>query len=138
MPSVYAARELQTTSARCQPEHQSSTAFVHVCGFDRVLELEEFSSVAKNGDQAKPIVLAFVDGGPDENLQFSKVLSVAIDHFRKYKLDVHIAMTHAPGMLAYNYVKRRMTLFSKALAGVVLNHGACRTRLDESGCTKDV
>ena len=113
VPSVYAACEIQTASARCQPKisytgllyisicslkHESSTAFTHGCDFDHVLKLEEFASVAKNGDQVKPIVLAFVDGGIYENPRFPKVLSVDIDHFRKYKLNVYIAMTHAPGM----------------------------------------
>ena len=153
MPSVYAACEMQTTSARCQPEisytgplymairslkHQSSTAFTHGRDFDHVLELEESESVAMNEDKVKPIVLAFVDGGPDENLQFPKVLSVAIDHFRKYKLDVYILITHAPGMSAYNYSKRRMATLSKALAGVALDHDACGTHLDDSGCTINV
>ena len=153
MPSVYAACEMQTTSARCQPEisytgplyiairslkHESSTALTHGHDFDHVLELEEFSSVAKNEHQVKPTVLAFVDGGPDENLQFSKMLSAAIDHFRKYKLDVYIAVTHASGMSAYNYSKRRIATLSKALAGVVLDHDACGTYLDDSGHTIDV
>ena len=98
VPSVYAACEIQTVSARCQPkisyteplhiairslEHESSTVFTHGSDFDHVLELEEFASVANNGDQVKAIVLAFVDGGSNENPRFPKVLSVAIDHFRK-------------------------------------------------------
>ena len=153
VPSVYAACEIQTTPARCQPEisytgplyiairslkHESSTTFTHGHDFDYVLELEEFASVAKNGDQVKSIVLAFVDGGPDENQRFPKVLSVAIDHFRKYELGVYIAMTRAPGMSAYNYVERRMVPLSKALTGVVLDHDACGTHLDDSGRTIDV
>ena len=98
MSSVHAAYEIQTISARSQSEishigplhiairsikHESSTAFTHGRDFDHVLELEEFASVAKNGDQVKPIVLAFVDGAPNENPRFPKVLSVAIDYFRK-------------------------------------------------------
>lgn len=99
IPSVYAACEIQSASAKSQPEisytgalyvairslkHDSSTAFTHGRDFDHVMGLEEFASVARNGDQVKPIVLAFVDGGPDENPRFPKVLSVAIDHFRYY------------------------------------------------------
>ena len=64
VPSVYAAYEIQTTSARSQSEishtrlchiaihslkHESSTAFTHGRDLDHVLELEEFASVAKNG-----------------------------------------------------------------------------------------
>ena len=66
------------------------------------------------------------------------MLSVAIDHFRKYKLDVHITMTHAPGMSAYRYVECRMAPLSKALAGVVLDHHACGTHLNDSGRTIDL
>ena len=77
--------------------------------------------------------LAFVDDEPDENTRFAKVSSVAIAHFRKYKLDVYIAIAHATGMSMYNYVERRMAPLSKALAGVVFNHDACGTHLDDSG-----
>ena len=64
MASVYAAYEIQTTSARSQSEishtrlchiairslmHESSTAFTHGRDLDHVLELEKFASVAKNG-----------------------------------------------------------------------------------------
>ena len=84
---VYAACEIQTTSAICQPKisyaeslyinicslkQESSKTFTHGHDFDHVLELDEFPSVAKNGDQVKPIVLAFVDGGPDEYPRFPK------------------------------------------------------------------
>ena len=31
-----------------------------------------------------------------------------------------------------------MAPLSKALAGVILNHDACETYLDDSGCTRDV
>ena len=79
VPSVYAACEIQTTSARSQPEishtgllyitihslkHESSTAFTHGCDFDHVLELEELASVAKNGDQVKPLYLPSLMAGP--------------------------------------------------------------------------
>ena len=66
------------------------------------------------------------------------MLSVAIGHLRKYKLNVYIVMIHAPGMSAYNYVECRMAPLSKALAGVVLDHDACGTHLDDSGRTIDV
>ena len=41
------------------------------------------------------------------------MLSVAIDRFRKYKLDVHIAMTHASAMSAYNCVERQRAPLNK-------------------------
>ena len=44
----------------------------------------EFADVTKKDGEVKPIVLTFVDGGPDENPRFPKTLDVAIDHFRYY------------------------------------------------------
>lgn len=148
VPSVNAACEIQTTSSRCQPEisyagqlyitihslkHEPNTAFTHGRDFDHVLELEQFTSVAKNGDQVKPIVLTFIDGGPNENPQFSEVLSVAIDRFRKYKLDVHIAMTHASAMSAYNCVERQRAPLNKVLPRIAVNHDASGTHQGDSG-----
>ena len=52
---------------------------------------------------------------------------------RKYNLDVYVAMTHAPGLSAYNYVERRMAPLSKALSGVVIEHATCGTHLDVNG-----
>ena len=121
VPSVYTACEIQPTSARCQPKisytgplniticslkHESYTAFTRRQGFDHVLKLEEFASVAKNRGQVKPNILALVDGGPNENPSFLEVLTGAIDHFRKFKLDAYIPMTYAPGISGYNYVER--------------------------------
>ena len=77
------------------------------------------------------------DGGPDENPRYPKVLKVAVDHFRKYNLEVYIAMTHTPGMSAYNYVERRMAPLSKTLAGVLLPHDTFRDHLDSDGKTRD-
>ena len=51
-----------------------------------------------------------VDGGPDENPQYQKTQDVAIQHFKKYDLDVLVASTHSPGMSAYNPVERMAPL----------------------------
>ena len=82
-------------------------------------------------------MLAFVDGGSDENPRYPKVLKVAVEHFRKYNLEVYIAMTHAPDMSAYNYVERRMSPLSKALAGVLLPHDKFGDHLHSDGITRD-
>ena len=110
-PSVYAACEIKKRSNNSDHEisysgplyiairsgkHDSSTAYTHGRDFDHVLAREDFESVCKIDGQVKPIVLSFVDGGPDENPRFPKTLDVAIDHFKKYNLDVYIAMRHAP------------------------------------------
>ena len=55
-------------------------------------------------------------------------LAVAISHFRKYNLNVYIAMTHDPGMSAYNYVERLMAPLSKVLAGVLLPYDSFGSR----------
>ena len=63
-------------------KHDSSTAYTHGRDFDKLLTLGEFETVAKKGGQVKPIVISFVDGGPDENPRFPKTLDVVIDHFK--------------------------------------------------------
>ena len=47
---------------------------------------------------------------------------------------MYIVITNVTGM----YVECRMAPLSKALTGVVLNHDACGTHLDDSGCTRDI
>ena len=69
-------------------KHDSSTAFTHGKNLDHILTLQEFKDEAFVDGNVKPIVLAFVGGGPDENPRYPKVLKVAVDHFRKYNLDV--------------------------------------------------
>ena len=105
----------------------------HGRDFDHVLSMNEFRDVAMSDGQVKPIVLAFIDGGPDKNPHFPKTLKVAIEHFRKYNLDVYIQATHAPGMSAYNYVERRMAPLRRALSGVLLPNDTYDTYLDSQG-----
>ena len=63
------------------------TAYSHRRDFGHVLELEQFQSVAKVGNETKPIAMIFTDGGPDENRRFSKTPDVSIQHFKKHKFD---------------------------------------------------
>jgi hypothetical protein len=96
-PSVYAACEIKKSSSKSDyhisysgpmhiairsGKHDSSTAYSHGRDFDQLMTLEEFSGIAKKDGHVKPIVIAFVDGGPDENPRFPKTMDVAIDHFR--------------------------------------------------------
>jgi hypothetical protein len=118
-------------------KHDSSTAFTHGRDVDHLLQLDSFKEVATHDGCVKPIFLCFVDGGPDENPRFPKTLVVAVDRFKKHNLDAYIAMTHAPGMSAYNYVERRMAPLSKELAGVILPHDAYGSHLNASGRTID-
>lgn len=119
-------------------KHDGSSAYTHGRDVDELLKLDSFQDIAKCPDgSVKPIFLAFVDGGPDENPRFPKTLSVAVERFKKLNLDVYIAMTHAPGMSAYNYVERRMAPLSRELAGVILPHDSFGTHLNSSGKTID-
>ena len=79
----------------------------HDRDFDHVLKLEEFQSIAKTEGEFKPVAMIFSDGGPDENPCFPKTLDVTVQHFKKHKFDVLLISTHAPGLSAYNQVKRR-------------------------------
>ena len=137
IPSVYAACQIKSPSPKKDPEitysgpmyilirslkHDSSTAYTHGSDFDTLLSLDDLKEDALIDGQVKPIVLAFVDRGPDENPRFPKVQQVAIDHFKTYNLEAYIVMTLASGISAYNYVERIMAPLSKALAGVLLPH----------------
>ena len=152
IPSVYAACHMKSPSSKKDAEitysgpmyisirslkHESSTAYTHGSDFDTILSLDAFKDEAFIEGQVKPIILAFVDGGPDENPRYPKVQEVAIDHFKKYNLDAYIVMTLASGMSAYNYVERRMAPLSKALAGVLLPHDTYGNHLDSEGKTTD-
>ena len=101
------------------------------------MELEEFQSILKNGEDVKPIMILMVDGGPDENPRFPKVQDVAIRHFNHYNLDALIVSTHTPGMSAYNQVERRMAPLSRQMTGLVLPHDTCGTHLDSQRRTID-
>ena len=79
-----------------------------------------------------------VDGGPDENPRYQKVINHAIDHFKEHDLDAIYVFTNAPGRSAFNRVERRMAPLSKALSGLVLPHDKFRNHLDASGKTIDI
>lgn len=151
-PSVYAACAVKASSRHAEMEicysgptyiavrsakHDGSTAFTHGRDIERLVELEPFQSVMKHDGIIKPIFLAFVDGGPDENPRFPNTIDVAVQRFKKFNLDAYLAMTHAPGMSAYNYVERRMAPLSRELTGVILPHDSFGSHLDASGRTTD-
>ncbi|XP_017491784.1 PREDICTED: uncharacterized protein LOC108379928, partial [Rhagoletis zephyria] len=74
-----------------------------------------------------------VDGGPDENPRYKKVIS----HFKEYDLDGLFMFTNAPGRSAYNRVERRMAPLSRELATVVLPYEHYGSHLDSQGKTID-
>jgi hypothetical protein len=64
-------------------KHSSSTALAHGLDLNRLLELPQFDSITKTGSEksVKPVMIFTVDGGPDENPRYQKVIAVAIHHF---------------------------------------------------------
>lgn len=114
-------------------KHSSSTAYSHAFDFERLLQLSEFDSITRSGIDRliKPVVVVTVDGGPDENPRYQKVIKVAISHFCKYDLDAILIATNAPGRSAFNRVERRMAPLSKELSGVILPHDRFGSHLNE-------
>ncbi|KAG5871558.1 hypothetical protein JTB14_012825 [Gonioctena quinquepunctata] len=113
IPSVYAGIKI-TSRMLGQPQavgysgptyiairsgkHSSSTANTHAQDFETLLELEEFRPLAKTDHGlVKPVVIMTVDGGPDENPRYQKVIEFAIQHFKRHDLDALFLATNAPG-----------------------------------------
>ena len=151
IPSVYAGIKI-TSNMLGQPQavgysgptyiairsgkHSASTANTHAQDFETLLELEEFQALCKTGHGlVKPVVIMTVDGGPDENPRYQKVIAFAIQHFKRYDLDAMFIATNAPGRSAYNRVERRMAPLSRELAGLILPHDYFGSHLDERGVT---
>ncbi|KAG5877588.1 hypothetical protein JTB14_027190 [Gonioctena quinquepunctata] len=151
IPSVYAGIKI-TSSMLGQPQavgysgptyiairsgkHSSSTANTHAQDFETLLELEEFRPLAKTDHGlVKPVVIMTVDGGPDENPRYQKVIEFAIQHFKQHDLDALFLATNAPGRSAYNRVERRMAPLSRELAGLILPHDHFGSHLDDRGVT---
>lgn len=78
-----------------------------------------------------------VDGGPDENPRFRKVIGHAISHFKSYDLDAVYLFTNAPGRSAYNRCERRMAPLSRSLSGVILPHDHFGSHLNSQCKTID-
>lgn len=153
IPSVYAAMRIDnngmgkpdsvtysgpTYIAIRSGKHSSSTALTHQLDFNHLLKLEEFKNLALTNDgKVKPVVIFSVDGGPDENPRYPKVISCAIKHFKENDLDAVFIATNAPGRSAFNRVERRMAPLSHCLSGVVLPHDTFGNHLDGKVKTTD-
>jgi len=116
-------------------KHASSTAYAHGLDFQRLLDIKEFDSITRdpNTNMVKPIVVFSVDGGPDENPRYQKVIEIGIHHFVKNNLDALFIMTNAPGRSAFNRAERRMAPLSRELSGLILPHEHYGTHLDSQG-----
>ncbi|GBO27060.1 hypothetical protein AVEN_143994-1 [Araneus ventricosus] len=119
-------------------KHSSSTANTHAQDFETLLTLKEFEELVKTEEGfIKPVIIVTVDGGPDENPRYQKVISFAINHFKKHDLDAIFIACNTPGRSAYNRVERRMAPLSRELCGLILLHDHYGSHLDENGRTID-
>lgn len=73
---------------------------------------------AKQADRktVKPIVIFTVDGGPDENPRYQKVIDVAIHHFVQHDLDTLFVAKNAPGPMGVPAYQFRVESTSYYLA----------------------
>jgi hypothetical protein len=69
-------------------KHCSSIALSHAADFKKLMTLKDFDEVTKtDAGHVKPVFMLTVDGGPDENPRYDKVINVAIHHFIEHDLD---------------------------------------------------
>ena len=65
-------------------------------------------------------MIVMVDGGPDENLRYTKTTECAIEYLLSQDLDAFFLAANAPDRSAFHPVERPMVKFSKELSGAVL------------------
>ena len=120
-------------------KYSSSTAYAHAFDFERLLQLHEFDTITKYGpdNAVKPVLVITVDGGPDENPLYQKVIETAVHHFVQNNLDAYFIATNAPCRSAFNRVERRMAPLSKELSGLILPHDKYDSHLNDQGLTID-
>ena len=85
----------------------------------------------------KPVLVITVDGGPDQNPRYQKVIETAVHHFVQNNLDAYFFATNAPGRRAFNRVERRMAPLSKELSGLILPHDRYGSHLNDQRLTID-
>lgn len=104
-------------------KYSGSSSETHKTDFEKILTLDEFKAythVPSHEDLVKPVLMFFVDGGPDQNPRYKTVIANAMDMFKKYDLDAVFIATNAPGRSAFNPVEHRMAPLSRALSGLIL------------------
>ncbi|KAJ6639411.1 hypothetical protein Bhyg_12155 [Pseudolycoriella hygida] len=119
-------------------KYSSSTAFSHARDIENIYDKSEFIQFTHTASKPKPVFIDIVDGGPDENPRYEKVIQMYIHHFLKCDLDAVFVACNAPGRSAFNRVERRMAPLSKALCGIILPHDHFGTHLDDQGRTIDI
>lgn len=119
-------------------KHCKSTALGHAKDFRNLMENKDVEEFTKINGASKPILIRFVDGGPDQNPHNVKVIQAAIDQFQTFNFDVVLVTTNAPGRSCFNQVERKMAPLSKKLVGVLLSHDHFGSHLDSQQRTTDV
>ena len=76
-------------------------------------------NLQKTRKQTNSFMTVTVDGGPDENLWFSKNIGSTIEYFCEHDLDAYFLATNAPGS-TFNRVDWRLPLFKSEMTGVIL------------------
>lgn len=102
------------------------------------MQNSELDSFTKMDGKTKPVLIRFVDGGPDQNPHNAKVIAAAIEQFMRFEADVSVVASNAPGRSSFNPVERRMAPLSKSLVGVLLPHDKCGNHLDAQQRTINV
>lgn len=111
-------------------KHCSSTAETHAEDLKELLTLDNFKPLMTTPDgSTKPVMIVTVDGGPDENPRYQRVIACAVKHFKDMDLDAIFIATNAPGRSAYNRVERRMSPLSQTLSGTVHNYSVRISKL---------
>jgi hypothetical protein len=118
-------------------KHDSSIAATHAADLRHLYaNVEEFKPLLYRKDGlVKPILVIFVDGGPDENPRYQETIKFACSHFMALQLDALFISTQAPGRSAYNPVERRMAPLSRYLAGIILPYDTFGSHLNSQGQT---
>ena len=84
-----------------------------------------------------PVMTVIINRGPDKNPRYMKTMECSIDYFLMQDLDALFIATNAPGPSVFNRVERRMALFSKEIAGVILDHKHFGAHVNSRGETID-
>ena len=119
-------------------KHSVSSAFAHSQDMMRVRSLPEFvTSFQTDRHEEKKVMIATVDGRPDENPRYEKTINCSVEYFVENGLDAFFLATNVLGRSAFHRVERRMFKLSKELRGVILEHEKFGSHLDAKGVTVD-
>ncbi|KAJ6643029.1 hypothetical protein Bhyg_07985, partial [Pseudolycoriella hygida] len=83
-----------TYAAIRSSKYSSSTAFSHARDIENIYDKSDFIQFTHTASKPKPVFIDIVDGGPDENPRYEKVIQMYIHHFLKCDLDAEIILPH--------------------------------------------